>query len=428
MDLGAPELQVFVSLLVILGAAFVALVCDYLKGHNEQLRERNIELRTRLDEREQIVRAETSTEDDPGSWLDALAGRATGESGSPRSSEPFVSTRPALAAPLSKRVNFDRSLSSWKSSSPAPDWPKVTETSSTAPPPATRSILPLEEIERRVSHMDSPAETTAAPEPPPSTPPKSRFRSLLSREQQELPVPPEPQGSRENGEDITKLGGAIIAAGKEPPVTLETVPDPVAVSDSLAHVLDETTEALPSETLLLEAVVEAEEGSTEETPDEEVTPETVFPRGLIGADIWSGVLGDERPFNGVVFCVGLSDYSRILEAHGQPAVDQVTKSLLTLFESIVTESGLATQASQDTFVLIFRDERGAIGQRRINGLSERLWDYQLRNLGSTSIFFSWGAVEVEAETVRVAYFAAVERMNQSRRSRRGAAVDTSTKR
>src|SRR5450759_1543981 len=50
--MGVIELQVFVSLVVILGAAFVALICDFLKGNNEQLRESNIEMRVRQDERE----------------------------------------------------------------------------------------------------------------------------------------------------------------------------------------------------------------------------------------------------------------------------------------------------------------------------------------------------------------------------------------
>ncbi|MBL8236895.1 MAG: hypothetical protein JNM66_05720 [Bryobacterales bacterium] len=37
---------------MVLGGAFVALVCDYLKGNNEQLREHNIELRVRKEEQE----------------------------------------------------------------------------------------------------------------------------------------------------------------------------------------------------------------------------------------------------------------------------------------------------------------------------------------------------------------------------------------
>lgn len=50
--MGSLELQIFVSLFVILGAAFVALLCDFLKGNNERLRERNIELQVRHEERD----------------------------------------------------------------------------------------------------------------------------------------------------------------------------------------------------------------------------------------------------------------------------------------------------------------------------------------------------------------------------------------
>src|ERR1700679_3701150 len=50
MELGKYQLQIFVSLVVILGAAFVALICDLLKGNNEQLRELTIELKVRREE------------------------------------------------------------------------------------------------------------------------------------------------------------------------------------------------------------------------------------------------------------------------------------------------------------------------------------------------------------------------------------------
>ena len=52
--MGTFEIQVFVSLIVVLGAAFVALICDYLKGSNDRLRERNAELRARHEERETL--------------------------------------------------------------------------------------------------------------------------------------------------------------------------------------------------------------------------------------------------------------------------------------------------------------------------------------------------------------------------------------
>lgn len=50
--MGAMELQIFVSLVVVLGAAFVALICDFLKGSNERLREANLELRVRQDQQQ----------------------------------------------------------------------------------------------------------------------------------------------------------------------------------------------------------------------------------------------------------------------------------------------------------------------------------------------------------------------------------------
>jgi len=67
MELAAAEVQIFVSLVVVLGTAFVALVCDFLKGNNEQLRERNIEMRVRQEERGQFAMA------DPAQWIDQLA-------------------------------------------------------------------------------------------------------------------------------------------------------------------------------------------------------------------------------------------------------------------------------------------------------------------------------------------------------------------
>lgn len=50
MELGQYQLQMFVSLVVILAAAVVALICDFLKRNNEQLRELTIELKVRREE------------------------------------------------------------------------------------------------------------------------------------------------------------------------------------------------------------------------------------------------------------------------------------------------------------------------------------------------------------------------------------------
>ncbi len=60
MEFGAYQLQIFTSLVVILGAAFVALICDFLKGNNEQLRELAIELKVRREEEQRRTQTMTA--------------------------------------------------------------------------------------------------------------------------------------------------------------------------------------------------------------------------------------------------------------------------------------------------------------------------------------------------------------------------------
>src|SRR5580704_8915674 len=55
MDLGLHSLHVYASLIVVLAAAAVALVCDLLKGSNEQLRELAVELKVRHEEAERRI-------------------------------------------------------------------------------------------------------------------------------------------------------------------------------------------------------------------------------------------------------------------------------------------------------------------------------------------------------------------------------------
>ena len=69
-------------------------------------------------------------------------------------------------------------------------------------------------------------------------------------------------------------------------------------------------------------------------------------------------------------------------------------------------------------MLVFAGESGSVAQRRLNGLSERLWDFQLRSLGNFSVMFSWGATEANAETFEDAVEAASERMRETRHNRR----------
>ena len=97
MQLGSLELQIFVALLLVLGSAFVALVCDFLKGNNEQLRERNIELRVRQDERERMGLFEPFAH--PIAWLQGLAALARNPGLAEAAAGGTATAAPAQAAP-----------------------------------------------------------------------------------------------------------------------------------------------------------------------------------------------------------------------------------------------------------------------------------------------------------------------------------------
>lgn len=84
MNLGSLEIHIFVSLVVILGAILVALICDFLKGNNEQLRELNVELRIRQEERDRLGLSQ------PLQWIQGLISLA-------KASQAAEAARPANA-------------------------------------------------------------------------------------------------------------------------------------------------------------------------------------------------------------------------------------------------------------------------------------------------------------------------------------------
>src|SRR4029077_10130267 len=87
-------------------------------------------------------------------------------------------------------------------------------------------------------------------------------------------------------------------------------------------------------------------------------------------------------------------------------------------QSLLGPSDFAAQSGAEEFLLIFPGERGASAQRRLSQVAQQLWDFQLRSLGSYSILFSWGGVEVRSESIDEAIASATERMEETRRGRK----------
>ena len=242
MDLGALEVQIFVSLVVVLGTAFVALVCDFLKGNNEQLRERNIELRVRQEERE-----ESGGLVHPGAWLQGLASMLKQHMTTPSQAaqETAAAVQPEA---VGTRRAWDPAPQTQPTEPTAQPEPAPTPYSSDAEPveevshseePAVPSRRPLwrneEEMERvaglaarmRARRVDEPAQ--AAPEPVQAAP-----EPVVEAEETPASPPEKP----------------VEVAASQPAPVAEPVPEPVFEPAPIAREEAPAIEAVPAVTAL----------------------------------------------------------------------------------------------------------------------------------------------------------------------------------
>jgi hypothetical protein len=133
--------------------------------------------------------------------------------------------------------------------------------------------------------------------------------------------------------------------------------------------------------------------------------------GMIQQPALDELLENEERFTGLVVCIGINDSDSSMW-HSQGLVQSVG----TYIASLLREKDFSCRTSYDEFVMVCRGEQGAESQRRLNQISERLWDYQLRGIGACSVLFSWGGVQVQDQPLAEAIASATERMRETKRS------------
>jgi GGDEF domain-containing protein len=153
-------------------------------------------------------------------------------------------------------------------------------------------------------------------------------------------------------------------------------------------------------------------------PEKTTVGELSIPGGFHEATSLARLMEDERPFHGLVLAISVVDHVRLLADQGKPATEQLMASVTRLVVSMAREQDFVCRIGEDEFILIFSRETGAAAKRRIQLVSERLWDFQLRSLGSVSVIFSWGATESQAQPLMQAVENAREQMIDTRRNRR----------
>jgi chemotaxis protein histidine kinase CheA len=150
--------------------------------------------------------------------------------------------------------------------------------------------------------------------------------------------------------------------------------------------------------------------------------ELEVPGGFHEPEVLARLLTEEAPFNGLAIAISPADYVRLLADLGKQAMEQLMGTISRMVVSMTREHDFACRIAEDEFILLFVGETGGAAKRRTQLVSERLWDFQLRSLGSTSVIFSWGAMESTNQTLAQAIEGARERMLETRRSRRVSGV------
>ena len=145
------------------------------------------------------------------------------------------------------------------------------------------------------------------------------------------------------------------------------------------------------------------------TPAQKFTPvdSLSIPTGLSDKALLQPLLETDQPFIGLVVLVGIDNRRARRQEH--PAE--------SFIEALLGPADFACWNSDDEILIICPGLRGAEAQRRLNEISERLWNFQLRGQGSFSVLFSWGGIGAVNEPLSAAIASATERMQQTKRSR-----------
>jgi hypothetical protein len=149
----------------------------------------------------------------------------------------------------------------------------------------------------------------------------------------------------------------------------------------------------------------------------DVTPipaasEPLVPAGMFNQWPLEVLFHLNKPFTGLVVLID------IVRTHRRPALDARAVQLVTAcVAGLLGENDFGCRTTEDEFVMVFPGVEGAEAQRRLNRISERLWEFHQSGRGACSLLFSWGGVGTQQKPLSEAVAAAVDRMNHINRNR-----------
>lgn len=257
-----------------------------------------------------------------------------------------------------------------------------------------------------------------APEPPPFVE-ELPFPVFAAAESAEPPVVEEP---------VVFAAGAFPTYDSLPPA-IETpaydwsgaefapLPETVFASEAFAAETYPEMSAIEPEPAVAPPAIPMPVAMIEESliMAEQTPSELLLPTGMQDVATYRRLLEMPNPMSGIVITISINEFSRLSAAVGEKELPALLDSVEVLMDSMVRDGDFGVKVSADQWVFVYRIDDNGFSQRRVAGLSEKLWDFQLRHLGLSNISFSWAAVNVHTERLSDAVTAAQERMEASRR-------------
>jgi diguanylate cyclase (GGDEF)-like protein len=129
----------------------------------------------------------------------------------------------------------------------------------------------------------------------------------------------------------------------------------------------------------------------------------------------------EQPgeFPGVVAVCDMDNFKDVNDRHGHLVGDEILRNIGSLLQASIRHEDEAFRWGGDEFVILFRNQRADVAEKRMADLEARLREFRVRGYGVLPISFSWGTAEAHGRPLREALDEADRNMYAFKRLRAG---------
>ena len=139
--------------------------------------------------------------------------------------------------------------------------------------------------------------------------------------------------------------------------------------------------------------------------------------GLLNQAALARRVEEPGAFEGVVAVCDMDNFKDINDRYGHLVGDEILRNIGSLLQASIRHEDEAFRWGGDEFVILFRNQRPDVAQRRMGELELRLREFRVRGFGMLPIRFSWGTADAYDRPLREALDEADRKMYALKRSR-----------